>query len=153
MIIRKATLEDTDSLIPLYNGSLRNMAQLQPLQYQEVPQDVEFVQQGILSEDGDVLVAEDAGKIIGLASVFVQETKPYPFRVQHKWCDLDTLYVDENHRRKGVGTALFQAAWQWAMQRELSSLQLMTLGENANAQRFYERMGMKELRLMYILEP
>lgn len=152
MIIRKATLEDTDALIPLYNGSLRNMAQLQPQQYREVPQDVAFVQQGILSPDGDILVAEKDGKIIGLVSVFVQETKPYAFRVQHKWCDLDTLYVDENHRGKGVGTALFQAAWQWAMQRGLSSLQLMTLGENINARRFYEQMGMKQLRLTYILE-
>ena len=153
MIIRKATLEDTDALLPLYNGSLRHMAQLQPQQYREVPQDVEFVQQDILSEDGDVLVAEKEGKIIGLVSVFVQETKPYPFRVQHKWCDLDTLYVDENQRGKGVGTALFQAAWQWAMQRGLSSLQLMTLGENTAARHFYERMGMKDLSVMYILEP
>lgn len=153
MIIRKATLEDTDALIPLYNGSLRNMAQLQPRQYQEVPQDAEFVQQGILSEDGDVLVAEKDGEIIGLVSVFVQETKPYAFRIQQKWCDLDTLYVDESHRAKGVGTALFQAAWQWAMQRGLSSLQLMTLGENVNARSFYERMGMQKLRITYILEP
>lgn len=129
------------------------MAELQPRQYREAPQDIEFVQEGILSEEGDVLVAEKHGEIIGLASVFLQETKPYPFRVQQKWCELNTLYVAEGHRGNGVGTALFQAAWQWTMQRGLSSLQLMTLGENTIARRFYEGMGMKELKLMYILEP
>jgi ribosomal protein S18 acetylase RimI-like enzyme len=31
-------------------------------------------------------------------------------------------------------------------------MQLMTLGENQKAQRFYERMGMEKLKIVYILE-
>lgn len=153
MIIRKAAIEDTDAMIPLFDASLRCMAELQPGQYRAVPQDIVFVQEGILSETGDVLVAEEEGMIIGLASVFQEESKPYPFRVQQKWCELDTLYVAEGHRGKGVGTALFHAAWEWAMERELNSLQLMALGENTRARAFYEKMGMKELKLTYIMEP
>ena len=56
MRIRKATIEDTEQLMPLFAGSLRNMAQLQPRQYREAEQDVDFIQAGILEENSDVLV-------------------------------------------------------------------------------------------------
>lgn len=152
MEIRKATLADTEALRVLFNGALRHMAQLQPRQYRAVEQDTAFIQSGILEDYGDVLVAEDHGKIIGFVSVFAEETSPLPFRVQQKYCDLDNIFVAEEHRGKGVGTALFQAAWQWARERDLAFLQLMTLGENYNAQDFYEKMGMNVSQVRYILE-
>lgn len=152
MIIRKATMNDMKWLIPLYQGSLATMAHYQPREYRLVPQDIEFVQMGIVEENADVLVAEENGQIIGLASVFYEEICPKPFRVAFNYVDLDTLYVSECYRRKGVGTALFQAAQQWAKERNAQSLQLMTLGENEPARRFYESMGMRELNVKYIQE-
>ena len=152
MRIRKATIEDTEQLKPLFAGSLRNMAQLQPRQYREAEQDVEFIQAGILGEDSDVLVAEKDGHIIGLASVFSVTVKPRPYRVQQTYCELDTIFVQEAHRNQGVGKALLDAAWNWAKALNHASLQLMTLGENEDARRFYERAGMRVHKIVYILE-
>ena len=152
MRIRKATIEDTEQLKPLFAGSLRNMAQLQPRQYREAEQDVEFIQEGILGEDSDVLVAEKDGQIIGLASVFSVTVNPRPYRVQQTYCELDTIFVQEEYRNQGVGKALLDAAWNWAKARNHASLQLMTLGENKDARRFYERAGMREHKIVYIFE-
>ena len=152
MRIRKATIEDTDQLKPLYAGSLKNMARLQPRQYREAEQDVEFIQEGILGEDSDVLVAEKDGHIIGLSAVFSVTVNPRPYRVGQTYCELDTIYVREEYRNQGVGRALLDAAQDWARARGHASLQLMTLGENEAARRFYERAGMREHKIIYILE-
>ena len=152
MRIRKATLGDTEQLKPLFAGSLRNMAQLQPRQYREAEQDVDFIQAGILEEDSDVLVAEKDGQIIGMASVFSVTVNPRPYRVQQTYCELDTIFVQEAYRNQGVGKALLDAAWNWAKARNHASLQLMTLGENQDARRFYERAGLREHKIVYILE-
>lgn len=152
MLIRKAIISDTEALLPLYQGSLVHMANLQPRQYREVPQDIAFVQKGIVDENADILVAEENGEIIGLASVFYEELSSKPYRVALNFVELDTLFVSEYHRRKGVGTALFRAAQQWAKERDAQSLQLITLGENTYARQFYERMGMQELIVKYIKE-
>jgi ribosomal protein S18 acetylase RimI-like enzyme len=60
--------------------------------------------------------------------------------------------VAEEYRNRGVGSCLFQAAWDWTKSQGLSNMQLMTLGQNQKAQRFYERMGMEKLKIVYILE-
>ena len=152
MRIRKATIEDTEQLKSLFAGSLKNMAQLQPRQYREAEQDEEFIQEGILGEDSDVLVAEKDGHIIGLASVFSVTVNPRPYRVQQTYCELDTIFVLEAYRNQGVGKALLDAAWNWAKARNHASLQLMTLGENESARRFYERAGMREHKIVFIFE-
>ena len=152
MQIRKATIEDTNSLVPLFAGSLQNMARLQPRQFRDAEQDVDYIQKGILEQDSDVLVAEQDGRIVGIASVFSVPVSPKPHRVQQTYCNLDTLYVLEPYRNQGIGSALLEAAWDWAKARSLASLQLMTLGENEKARRFYERAGLHEHQIVYIRE-
>lgn len=152
MLIRKATLADTEKLRPLFAGSLQNMARLQPRQFREAEQDAAFIQAGIVEEHGDVLVLETEGKIVGLASVFVEQISPLPFRVQQSYCELDTLYVLEEYRNRGFGLALLEAARAWAKAHDCASLQLMTLGENTGARRFYERTGMRPHKIIYIQE-
>ena len=152
MRICKATIEDTEQLKPLLTGSLRNMAQLQPRQYREAERDVEFIQEGIMGEDSDVLVADKDGKIIGLASVFSVTVNPRSYRVEQTCCELDTIYVREEYRNQGVGKVLLDAAWNWARAWNHASLQLMTLGENQDARRAYERAGMREHQIVFIME-
>ena len=75
-----------------------------------------------------------------------------PFRVQQSYCELDTLYVLEEYRNRGFGLALLGAARTWAKAHGCVSLQLMTLGENTEAQRLYERAGMRPHKIIYIQE-
>ena len=152
MIIRKATLDDTPQLTPLFVGSLQTMASFQPRQYREAEQDQDFIQAGILGEDCDILVAEQDGRILGLASVFSVLVPDRPHRIGQAYCELDTLFVLEDSRNQGIGSTLLDEAWAWAKERGLTSLQLMTLGENKGARRFYQRAGLREHKIIYIRE-
>ena len=99
-----------------------------------------------------MLVAEQDGHIVGLASVFSVTVEPRPYRLGHTYCELDTHYVLEEYRNRGIGTALLRAAQSWAREHGHASLQLMTLGENEGARRFYASAGLREHQIVFIQE-
>lgn len=144
MEIRIANLEDTPQLMELFDGSLRNMAALQPWQWRVVPQEEKFVQAAILAPNGMLYVWEENGRLLGLASLFVNEKDESTIRLPCRYVDLDTLYVRPEARNRGIGTALYQAAQRWAMEQGAKRLELMTLGENKAARAFYAKIGMQE---------
>ncbi len=128
MEIRKATLADP-ALAEFFDGSLRCKAELQPGQYRPAPQDMEFVQAGILQENADILVAEEQGKLLGMVSLFAEETNQRPYRVFQRYVELNTIYVLPEYRSRGIGTSLMNAAKSWAKERGISTIELMALGE------------------------
>lgn len=150
MNIRRANLEDIPALRPLYDGQLRYMAACQPREYRAIPQNTAFIQGEI--ENGVVLLAEKDGAVMGFVSVFMEDTGEKAHRVAQRYGTLENIYVQEEYRRKGVGTALFQSAWDWAKAGGAASMHLMTLAENTRAKTFYESMGMRFLQHVYILE-
>lgn len=152
MNIRRATVEDLERLQPLYDGQLRYMAVCQPREYRAVRQDGTFIQSEIEAEQGCVLLAEENGTVQGFVSIVLEDCVEKAHRVPQRYGELENIYVREECRRQGVGTALFQAAWTWARAGGAGSMHLMTLAENTRAQSFYESMGMRFLQHVYILE-
>lgn len=148
MGIRIANLEDTPQLMELFDGSLRNMAALQPWQWRVVPQEKEFVQAAILEPNGMLYVWEEDGRLLGMVSLFWKEREESPIRFPCRYVDLDTLYVRPEAKGRGIGTALYQAACQWAKAQGADRMELMTLGENRNARAFYDKMGMQEQQVI-----
>lgn len=53
---------------------------------------------------------------------------------------IDILWVDPNHRRKGIGSTLLQKAEEWAQEKNLRFIMLSTM-EFWSAQKFYEKNG------------
>jgi ribosomal protein S18 acetylase RimI-like enzyme len=49
--------------------------------------------------------------------------------------------VDPDHRNKGYGRAIMQAAEDWLRQRGIQKLQLMVRGDNARVHAFYQSIG------------
>lgn len=148
MGIRIASLEDTPQLMELFDGSLRNMAALQPWQWRVVPQEKEFVQAAILEPNGMLYVWEEDGRLLGLVSLFLKEQEESDVRLPCRYVDLDTLYVRPEAKGRGIGTALYQAACQWAKEQGADRVKLMTLGENRDARAFYDKMGMREQQVI-----
>jgi RimJ/RimL family protein N-acetyltransferase len=82
-----------------------------------------------------VFVADDDGVVVGRLSVA---------RDQHPACrhvaDLG-LMVAASHRRRGIGTALLEAAVDWARDSGVRKLELHVFPYNTGAIKLYERFG------------
>ena len=88
------------------------------------------------SGGGVVLVAEDAGRVIGwlhIASAYRIEYAPYG--------EITGLVVDERHRGGGVGRALLAAAERWAAEQGFDTVRVRSNVVRTRAHQFYERHG------------
>jgi ribosomal protein S18 acetylase RimI-like enzyme len=85
----------------------------------------------------DVLVAEVDGDVAG----YVVVTPKGPFLESAHVFALWSLVVSVRARRRGVATALLEAAERAAAGRGATKLSLHVLGTNTAAQRLYERHG------------
>jgi RimJ/RimL family protein N-acetyltransferase len=82
-----------------------------------------------------VFVAETNGTIVGRLSV-ARDTHPASEHV----ADVG-LMVAQEHRRLGAGTALMQAAEEWARRAGIEKLELHVFPHNEPAISLYERLG------------
>ena len=82
-----------------------------------------------------MFVAEDEGRIVGRLSV-ARDQHPASSHV----ADLG-LMVAATHRRRGIGTALLQAAVDWARVSDVRKLELHVFPYNTGAIALYERFG------------
>lgn len=96
-----------------------------------------------------VFVAEAAEGIVGRLSV---GRDPHP--ASHHVADLG-LMVAKSHRRHGVGSALLEAAVDWARSRGVRKLELHVFPYNEAAIQLYERFGFERegYRKQHYLRP
>ncbi len=101
----------------------------------------DHLQQRLAQTHGTVLVAEDAGRLVGYACLFGRVTpdevdeRPTPFAF------LAELYVAPGHRAFGVGGDLMARAEDLARGLGAAKLELKVHAGNSAAIRHYERMG------------
>ena len=81
-----------------------------------------------------LLVAEDAGEIIGTVQIVLEQPENQPHRA-----DVSKMLVHRSARRRGVGAALMCAAEETARAAGRSLLVLDTASEDA--ERLYARLG------------
>jgi len=81
----------------------------------------------------DVLLAVDDGRIVGLASVYVDV---HTIRFGRR-CWLEDLVVTATHRSRGIGRRLLEAATDWARARRCTHLGLVSAAARRDAHRFY----------------
>ena len=64
----------------------------------------------------------------------------YSSRIENSWY-LDTLYVAENHRKRGIGMALISLTKEMAVENGFNSLSLIVFSDNTLAIPLYEGTG------------
>jgi GNAT superfamily N-acetyltransferase len=89
-----------------------------------------------------VLVAEEAGSVVGFAFYFFS----YSTWVGRRCLYLEDLFVQPAHRGKGAGIALMKALAKEAVQNECRRFVWQVLDWNTPAIDFYERLDAKVLR-------
>lgn len=134
--IRAATLQDRETVLTLIEELFVPPGGF-PRGYTR-ERGAEGFRHAIAHPDADILLAENAGRIIGLASVY----RDY-LSIRDGWrCWLQDLVVTEPARGQGVGSHLLAAAADWARERGCTHLDLASGLGRLDAHRFYEREGM-----------
>lgn len=132
--IRKATLEDVESLLDLYEAVAAEGDRIAAeLPIDRVDRVRRWRENQLEAENGCILVAELNGVIVGHAGVTDHEGL----------VDLGML-VSSDHRRRGIGRALIAACVEWARERGAHKITLEVWPNNEPAIRLYESAGFVE---------
>jgi GNAT superfamily N-acetyltransferase len=97
-------------------------------------------QPAIAAADATTLVAERAGEMLGMVTVFVTQDRS-PLLQPRPYARVGTISVAEAHRGQGLGHLLMAHAEQWARQRGMTDLRLHVWDFNAGAMRLYAELG------------
>ena len=81
-------------------------------------------------------IAWEAGAGIGMAAIFAMVDAPGRMHLVGMW-------VDPQHRRRGVAQALVEQAVHWAEERRATEVILWVADHNIPARRLYERVGFR----------
>lgn len=130
--VRQAGLEDLDQLVPLFDGYR---------QFYRQPSDPEgarrFLQERIERQQSVIFLALDGQQAAG----FTQLYPSFSSGAMRRIFILNDLFVAPAGRRRGVGTALLEAAAQYGRQAGATRLALSTELTNQTAQSVYEKAG------------
>ena len=132
-VIRRATIDDLDRLLPLVRGYR---------EFYQQPHDArgerEFMDRHLAAGTSIVFLAlDDAGNAVGFTQLF--ET----FSTVHlsSTLILEDLFVLPGARTTGIASALLETAVAHARESGASGMFLETAMDNTTAQRVYERHG------------
>ena len=122
--IRQANLDERDALEALQRRASTALEEYRE-QLEAAPDAIELPIEFI--ERDEVFVAEHDGEVAGFAVLFVGDEE----------AELDGLFVDPKHWRKGVGAALVDFATHEARKRGLA----LMVTANISSREFYEKCG------------
>jgi diamine N-acetyltransferase len=88
-----------------------------------------------------LLVAEVAGRVVGLAHVSIRDASPSPASVPARVAYLHELVVQPGQRGAGVGALLMQEVERWSRDQGATVVELNVWDFPGSAVSFYERLG------------
>ena len=132
--IRAAELRDVTAIVQL----IRELAEFEHLAHllQVTPEKLRphlFGERAVI----EALVAESVGEVVGFAVFFTN----FSTFLAQPGLYLEDLYVQPSQRGRGVGEALLSRVGRLAVERDYGRFEWSVLDWNANAIRFYEKMG------------
>lgn len=131
--IRRASIQDLDRLVPLFDAYRRFYGQQSDLTLAR-----QLLGDRLTRNESVVLVAENDG---GVAIGFVQLYPTFSSILAAPMYVLSDLFVIPEARRRGVGTALLKSAVETTRATGAVRLELATAITNVSAQRLYESLG------------
>lgn len=137
--IRRATVADAKALVDHIKAIVSEPVRTAPLDPDEVmtlDQEKASIEQYAASPRAILLVAEDAGRIVGELTLRCIS----PRRALQHVASLG-MSVHSGHRRRGIGRALLEHAIEWAKGIGITRIELYVFADNAPAIALYEALG------------
>ncbi len=140
MTIRLATQADRDAVLLLLNqlGEVINRyVHDDPNNVRAHELGQENYDRAMLRDDRKVFVAEEAGKIVGVATLFILTD----FITARPFAHIDDFVVDKAYRKQGIGTKLLDRIKHYVKDHEMTSLEVTSSLPLTKAHAFYEKRG------------
>jgi GNAT superfamily N-acetyltransferase len=99
------------------------------------------IEQWLAGSGSTVLVAEEAGDIVGLAVLLTRLPSAFAGAVPRKVIQLDNLVVRVDRRGHGIGDRLLAETQRWSREQGATHIEVGVHAFNHDARRFYERFG------------
>ena len=131
--MRAARADEVPELVGLYEWLFASPGS-RPPSWDERRAQVALAE-AIDSHDSVVLVADLGGRLVGICTAY-QDIHSVRFGYR-AW--VEDLAVHPEHRSRGVGLRLLDAAKAWARERGATHLELDSAEARSDAHRFYER--------------
>ncbi len=147
MLIRKASKDDLETVLRFAGEMARMHHGLD--KYYKVPEDYKSLPEDLEQELADpntlTLIAEDSGSPIGYIRVSAEDAPQYvaPKKIGMVY----DLFVDEAHRREGVGEKLFNEALEWLRAKNIKHIELSVDARNADAMAVWKKFGFFEYKV------
>jgi GNAT superfamily N-acetyltransferase len=144
--VRRAKRGDYRAICALFLQGDRHHARALPGEYRIVrpARSRRYIDRLIADRDTLVLVAEREGEVVGIAVANVSRLSGGP-RVRKKVGNVDSIVVDEAHRRVGIGSLLMRTLEAWARKKKMADLRLSVIDANPCAFEFYAALGYQPL--------
>jgi aminoglycoside 6'-N-acetyltransferase len=143
-VIRPATPEDDEALVELQNASAVHHAAIDPDRWRVPTLEEERASRRhwhAAKPRDEALVAVADGRVIGMVELWLKRPRgPRGARIPRVKVDLG-ISVAPDWRGQGVGSALLEAAEDWARAHGAERMVLDLAANNTGAQRLYERLG------------
>ena len=149
--IRIAKVDDIENVFLLEEQLFSLYCKARPdwIDRNKRPHNYEYLKKCI-ENDGKIFIAEDRNKIIGYCITFLDDINNHHYYVDMKNLYIESFYIYENYRRKGIGRMLFEEVKKYAKEQNCKNIELEVWEFNESAKKFYENLGMK--RRTYQLE-
>ena len=131
VIVRLAKLEDQQRCSELLNVLAKATSDSHEIF------DSETFEHLISNERGSLVVAEESGNVLGMASISFN----LALRYNGEYCQLEELVVDQDARGKNVGGLLIEETIRLAKKRGCKEFGLYILESTKHNQTFYEKYG------------
>ena len=95
--------------------------------------------------DTEIFVAEDKGKLVGVANFYILPN----IRHGHRWAHIDDFVVDKSTRGQGVGSKIFEYIKKYCRENNIKVIKLESGYELLPAHKFYEKLGGKSTDRMF----
>jgi RimJ/RimL family protein N-acetyltransferase len=138
LVVRPARLDEVNAVVDLYVTVAAEGSWIAAEAPVDRPSRVERFTRSIERDDATMFVAEDEGRLVGSLGI---EVRPYGV------ADLGMM-VAADRRGTGVGSALLEAAIEWARSAGAHKVSLEVWPHNEAARGLYRKFGFEEEGLL-----